>query len=172
MLRIIGALLIICGSTGLGLAYRSELYEGLRHMRLLRQMLEMIMSEIRYNKATLPECCRQVGKRMEEPYAGVLLDIYGILQEQSGGGFCECWQQEMGKCLAQIPISDREARMVLGFASCGALNDHDMQIRAIEQYRDMIADAVKKREEVLQQQGRMATGLGVLSGLLLVVLLI
>lgn len=172
MLRLVGALLIIGGCSGLGFYYRLQLYEGLKHMRLLRQMLEMIMSEIRYNKSTLPECCRQIGKKTEEPYASALLQIYETVNAKNGQGFAACWQSEMGRCLSELPITKKETDMVLGFATCGGLNDYSMQIRAIEQYRDMLNDGVKRREEALYKQGRAAACLGIMSGLLLVIVLV
>lgn len=172
MLKLIGAFMVIFGCSNIGFYYRRELREGLHHMRILRQILEMMMREIRYNKSTLPECCRQVGKNVEEPYDEVLAQIYRLMSSQSGYCFSECWQQEMGKCLSGLPISGKEKQMALGLASCGSLNDCDMQIRAIEQYRDMIECAVRRREETLHRQGKMAAGLGIMSGLLLVVILI
>lgn len=172
MLRVTGMLFVIAGCSGLGFYYRGELYRGLWCMRTLRQMLEMMMSEIHYNKSTLPECCKRVGNRMEVPFSEALLGIYEKVSAQSGDGFTECWKEGMQKCLAGMPISGQEAEMVLGFASCGGLNDCQMQIRAIEQYRDMVDGAVKRREEVLHQQGRMAAGLGIMSGLLLAVILL
>lgn len=172
MLRLIGIFLVIAGCSGMGLKFKSELGSGLWNMRYLRQLLEMMISEIRYNKSTLPECCRQVGKKMEEPYASTLQNIYELLQEYNGLSFAECWEQEMAKCLVRVPISKKERELVLGFASCGGLTENNMQIRAIEQYRDMIDSAIKKREESLSEQGRMATGLGIMSGLLLIIILL
>lgn len=172
MLKLIGACMVIFGCSNIGFYYCRELREGLRHMRILRQILERMMGEIRYNKSTLPECCRQVGRTAEEPYDQALAGIYRLMNSQGGYCFSECWQQEMGKCLAGLPISGKERQMALGLASCGSLNDCAMQIRAIEQYRDMIDSAVRRREETLHRQGKMAAGLGIMSGLLLVVILI
>ncbi len=172
MLRLIGIILVIAGSSGFGFVCRNELYKGLWHLRYLRQLLEMLISEIRYNKATLPECCRQVGKKMEKPYGEVLLDIYEMLQEENGYSFSVCWENKMSECLAKIPISKKEKELVLGFASCVGLTENSMQIRAIEQYRDMIDSSISTRERTLKEQGRMVAGLGIMCGLLLTIVLL
>lgn len=172
MLRWLGAVLVVGGCSGLGFWFRGQLAEGLKQLQCLRQMLEMMMSEIRYHRSTLPECCRQVGKKVEEPYGSSLLDIYHSLQASNGSGFSESWLREMGRCLEKIPISDREREYVLGIAQCEGFCDCDMQLRAIEQYRDMLDSSVKSREAQLHQQGRVAAGLGIMSGLLLVIILI
>lgn len=172
MFRIAGAVLVVIGCTGLGFRYRQELKEGLRSLYQIRQIMELMISEISYSKATLPECCRQAGLKSEEPYRSALISIYEQITEKSGVSFAGCWQEEMGKCLKGLPVSAAERDMVLGFAECSGLTDNRMQIRAIEQYRDMIDSAIRTREQNVAQQGRMAAGLGVMSGLLLTIILI
>lgn len=172
MLRIIGAIFVMAGSSGLGFAYRHELYNAQKSLQYIRHILEMMISEVRYSKSTLPECCRQVGQKLDEPYRTAFLEIHRQLLEERSSSFVQCWEQEMGKCLGKLPISKREKEMVLAFAACGNMVDNGMQIRAIEQYRDMIDSTVKKRESVLAEQGRMAAGLGIMSGLLLTIVLL
>lgn len=172
MLRIIGGVLVIGGCSGLGLWYRWELGEGLGYLRKLREMLEMIMSEIDYHKSTLPEACRQAGLRMEEPFKSSMVKLHELLNGENEVDFQEAWKLEMGECLMGLPISAKEKEMVLGFAGGGSLSDYHMQIRTIEQYRDMLDSSIKKREAEIQKQGKMATGLGVMSGLLLVIILL
>ncbi len=172
MLRVLGGLLVIGGCSGLGLWYRFELGEGLRHLLKIRELLELLMSEIDYRKSTLPEACRQVGLRLEEPFQSSLLRIYEQADSRGMEDFGSAWRQEMGSLVDGLPFSGKEKEMVLGFADSGSLSDCRMQIRVIEQYRDMIDSSARMREMQLQKQGRMATGLGIMSGLLLVVILL
>ncbi|MBQ7954416.1 MAG: stage III sporulation protein AB [Lachnospiraceae bacterium] len=172
MLRILGGILVLLGCSGLGFWYRWELNEGLKHMRQICKMLEMMMSEVNYHRSTLPECCRQVGKNMEEPYKSSLMKIYELMEGSKEQDFRAGWHQIMGECLKSLPISQKEKEMVLGFASEEGISDYHMQLRTIEQHRDMINSSVKKRECELQKQGRMAAGLGIMCGLLIVVILL
>lgn len=169
--RIIGACLIIAGSTGIGFWYRSRFYRALWHLRYMQRILELFMSEIRYGKATLPECCRQIGQKSEEPYRKALLTIHKEMGSRNRG-FYEVWREYMEAALLEVPVSKDEKEIFLGFSAGCGLTDNKMQIRAIEQYRDMLAGAVKNRERDLEKQGRMAAGLGIMSGLLLAVILI
>jgi len=172
MQRVVGIIFIIAGCSGLGLVYRQDLCQGLQELRNLKHMLEMLMSEIRYHKSTLPEACRQVGKRTQEPYGSALLSLYDMLREHNGKSFREGWRENMEKCLKKLPVSEKERDMVFGVGECEGFSDPDMQLRAMEQYRDMLESRVKTREAQLHQQGRMAAGLGIMSGLLLVIILI
>lgn len=170
MLRIIGAGLIMTGCGGIGFYYRKRFYLGLEHLQSMRQILELFMSEIAYGKATLPECCKRVGERVKEPYNRALLKIH-ISMEKKESSFRDCWHEEMEKCLRRLPVSEREKEIFLSFPDCCGLQDNRMQIRAIEQYRDMLNGAILRREAELEKQGKLAAGLGIMSGLLLVIAL-
>lgn len=98
--------------------------------------------------------------------------IWEDMKGPAGAGFVENWNTYMGGAIEKAPVTKQEKEMFLGFASCLGLSDNQMQVRAIEQYRDMLASAIKLRETELEKQSRMATGLGIMSGLLLAVILI
>ena len=170
MLRIMGAILIMAGCSGIGFWYRKRFYLGLGHLLSMRQILELFMSEIGYGKAALPECCKRVGERVEEPYRDALLKIHAGM-ERKESGFRDCWHKEMEKSLKQLPVSEREKEIFLSFPDCCGLQDNRMQIRAIEQYRDMLNTAILRREAELEKQGKLAAGLGIMCGLLLAIML-
>lgn len=172
MLRIAGAICIVFGCTGLGLFYRKRFRDALWHLRSMQQILEMFMSEIRYGKATLPECCRQVGSRVENPYKDALLSIHREAEKQNGSSFYDIWRACMEETLKEAPVTKQEKEIFIEFCSCSNHTDNQMQIRTLEQYRDMLVNYIKCREDNLDKQGRLAMGLGVMSGLLIAVILI
>ena len=170
MLRIIGAGLIMAGCSGIGFYYRKLFFLGLWHLQSMRQILELFMSEIGYGKATLPECCKRVGERVEEPYRDALIKIHAGM-ERKESSFRDCWHREMEKSLKRLPVTEREKEIFLSFPNCCGLQDNRMQIRAIEQYRDMLNGAIVRREAELEKRGKLAAGLGIMCGLLLVITL-
>lgn len=172
MLRIVGAALIIGGCTAMGFFYKRRFHTGLWHLRYMQQILELIMSEIRYGKATLPECCGNIAAKVVQPYSGALKQIWDNMLKADGEGFAENWRAAMGLALQNVPVTKGEKEMFLGFSSCCGLRDNQMQVRAIEQYRDMLASTIKMRETELEKQSKMAAGLGIMSGLLLTVILL
>ncbi len=172
MLRIVGAVLIISGCTAIGLFYKEKLQAGLFHLRSMQQILELLMSEIRYGKATLPESCGNISTKTVVPYSEALAWIGCDMDSPQEKSFAENWSVYMGRALEAVPVTKQEKEMFLGFAACCGLNDSQMQVRAIEQYRDMLANAIKVREKEQEKQGKMASTLGIMSGLLLTVILI
>ena len=64
MLKLIGCVLIIFASSGMGYLKGMELKKHLVEVEKMRQMFLMLRSEIRHIKSPLPEAFRHIGKRM------------------------------------------------------------------------------------------------------------
>lgn len=172
MLQIIGAVFIVSGCCGIGFYYRQRFHTALWHLRYMRQILEMFMSEIRYDKATLPECCRRVGAVSKEPYGKTLIQIYEEMQEGMGTSFFEKWKQNMDKTLKEIPLEAQEKQIFSELEVSSGSADSLFQLNVLERRRDLLDISIKNREENLEKQCRLASGLGIMSGLLLTILLI
>ena len=172
MLRIVGAFCIIAGSTGIGLWYREQLRAALSHLRYMKRLLELFAGEIRYQKAALPECCRQIGEKAREPYRTALLKIYEELKMQDGCGFAEKWRKIMESALNTLPLTGGEKELFVGCFGGYEFSDGATQQRMLEQSRDMLGVAIESREVNLEKQGHLAAGLGVMGGMLLTVLLL
>lgn len=172
MLQIIGAICIVAGCSGMGVYYRRRFHAALWHLRYMKQILEMFMSEIRYDKATLPECCRRIGSVSKAPYGEALLHIYEAMQENAGTSFYEMWKDTMGNILSDLPLETEERRFFSELAENSGIADNLMQLKILEQRRDLLDVSIKNREDNLEKQCRTASGLGIMSGLLLAVLLI
>lgn len=130
------------------------------------------MSEIRFSKATLPECCRRLSERVEEPYKQAFLDIHQSMKENTGEGFGSVFSRRMESCLESVPVMKQEKELFLKFAAESGFEDGEMQIRSIERYNDMLKDIITRLEQEIAEKSRMALGLGAMSGLLLVIILL
>ena len=76
--------MIIAGCLGLGLWYKQQFILRLKYIRNLQGILEMMMSEIRYGKTTLPECCRRIGERQPEPFGSTFKEVYEAVMDKKG----------------------------------------------------------------------------------------
>ena len=146
MLRIIGALLVLYGSLRFGFCYREEIRQNLERVRYLQKILEMFQSEIRFSKASLPEACYLIGRKVEQPYARSLLKIHEEMGENRGIPFSKVWRAEMEKCLIILSISKKEKDIFLDFAGCSGFADNEMQVRSIEQYASLLNQSIKRME--------------------------
>jgi stage III sporulation protein AB len=139
---------------------------------MMSRIMEMMMSEIRYSKATLPECCRSIGERIQEPYRGAFLDVYRAMRENTGEEFGQVFRRRMEECLKTVPAQKKEKELFLRFAAESGFEDGDMQLSSIVQYQDLLKDLAAGLEREVGEKSRMALGLGAMGGLLLVIVLL
>lgn len=130
------------------------------------------MSEIAYGRATLPECCRRIGERQLEPYRSSFLEIYEKMQGDEGLDFPGVFCAAMDRCLQKLPIVTEDREAFLAFAAGQSFEDGQMQLRTIERSRDLLRGTAARLEQENREKSRMAVGLGIMSGLLLVVALL
>lgn len=164
--------MIISGCLGLGIWYRQQFIMRLQCIYSLIGLLEMLMSEIGYERATLQECCRRVGERLEEPFRGCLLEIYERMQENYGESFREVFCDRMEKCLKNLPLTGEDTEGFLNFTGKDSFEDSRMQLRMLELGREYLQNTAGKLEKENAEKCRMAIGLGAMSGLLLVIILL
>jgi len=172
MTQLLGCILIACGCTGLGVWYRQQFELRLKHLRILNQILEMLMSEIRYSKATLPECCKRLAPRLEEPYKQSFLNIFETMKENTGEGFGQVFKKDMELCLGGIPLQKEEKELFLNAVSESGFEDGKMQLRNIEQHNELLKNIIEKQDKETAEKSRMAMCLGAMSGLLLIIILL
>ena len=172
MLRLMGGIMIVSGCFGLGMWYRQQFVERLHVLRVLLGIQEMLMGEIQYGKTTLPECCKRVGDRQPEPYGSALISIYQVVSENTGECFPKVFCETMEKCLKEVPIAREDKEAFLSFAVGESFEDGRMQLRTIERSKELLLLSVEKMEKENAEKCRMAVGLGAMSGLLLVIILL
>lgn len=130
------------------------------------------MGEIQYGKATLPECCKSVAERQNEPFRSTLFRIYQVMRENTGECFSQVFCENMENCLKNLPVTREDRESFLSFARGDGFGDGQMQLRTIERSRELLLLSVKKQEKENAEKCRMAVGLGAMSGLLLVIILL
>lgn len=157
---------------GLGIWYGEQYKEQIYNLRYLCHILELFEGEIRYGKCLLSECCLRLSEKLEEPYKRTFLKVYQRSNENTGEGFApicrECMEQEMKNLV--INGDDKEL-FIRCFAGTGYEEDI-LQLRIIEQVKMQLSDRLKAVEKENASKYKVAMGMGVMSGLLLIILLL
>lgn len=170
-MRFLGGIMIIGGCLGLGLWYREQFVGRINALRTLALILEMLMSEIRYGKSALPECCRNMSARLEEPYSSCLDNVCGVLGEGKGDSFSNIFCGSMESCLKNLPLKKEDRDIFLQPFRGQGFQDGAMQLKNMEQALVRITDIIALLERERKERCNMAVGLGAMSGLLLVIIL-
>lgn len=156
----------------MGIWYRERLLGRLKALRTLTAILEMLMSEIQYGKSTLPECCSALTERLEEPYKRTFTEIYQEFGNAGGSSFQEIFVRRMELTFQNLPLKgEDEACFLAPFRNHGFQDGH-MQMKSLEQSLLRLNDIIRTQNEEQREKCRMAVGLGVMSGLLLIIIMV
>ena len=164
MQKIIGAILIILASGGIGVTKGLELQKYLRELELLKQLFWMLKREIQYTKAPFSEAFSHIGRRMEGAQGEWLLYLAEQIEEKAGATFFELWTE------SQLKNKDKEELKAIGM-QMGYL-DEQMQLGTIDLYLEQLSFVIQKTREELVMKKRLCNCLGVMGGIFLVIILI
>lgn len=170
MLKITGAILLIAGTTGLGISMRNEIKQRLYHVKYMQHIFTLLASEIGYAKATMEEACRDLYEKVESPYRCFLEQIYKEMRSGSGVTFSVLWKKAMQEHLSALPFGAKEWKVIDSFADYTGCMDIELQRKLIDyEIRDLEKLAVQIEGEI-GTRGRLCVTMGVMSGIFLTVI--
>ena len=169
--KIIGYLLILAGSSGMGLWYSMRMQQKVWHLEEMIRILDMVVSEIDYGRSTLPECYAWIREKTQPPYQNIFQKIWESTETESGQHFGRVSERIMKQELQNIPMGEEKDIFIRCFYDIGYA-DEWLQRRNIERGRDKLRESLDKEEEDLKKRSKLAVSLGTMSGILLVLILL
>jgi len=172
MLKWIGILLVIGGSSGYGIRLYLDFKDAICHLRHFGWMLDAFSGEVGYRKLSLPECSKIVLKGCKEPFKTILRETCLSYEEEGKYEFSTCFQIRAKENLRKIPLSLEEKELIETTFEEMAVYDPQMQLKSLERKKTQLERYLGKREAELAEKKKVYTGLGVMVGLLLILILI
>ena len=172
MLRILGGCMIFSGCMGLGMWYRYQLTGRIKALQELQNILELLAGEIRYGRATLPECCGHAARYLSAPFDRAFARIGDRMAENTGISFGTVFREETEGILAMLPLKAEDRENFLRFTAKTGFSDGQMQLRTIEQSMELLHATEERQARENAERCRMAVGLGAMGGLLLILILV
>ena len=171
MQKIVGVVLIFTGCAGLGGWYGREFRRQIQVLKTWCRILELFLSEIRYSRCTLPECCMRVSKRVEEPYKDIFSGIYLASCENTGESFGELCKRVLEEGLAEECAAKEDKELFMECFVSSGYEEDCLQLRSFEATKEELDKKVLDLEAEIASKCRLALSLGSMSGLLLIILL-
>ena len=165
------------GTWGLGMFYRKRMSERLESLRVMIRILEMIRSEISYGNADLLECFRNISRRMEDDcnevisFQEVLDRTAGQAEERNGEDLSSILKSELEKAASDHSLNYRDIDIFTSFMGKKGFSDRILQTKMIEMSKAQLEERSDDLKTNIRERGRMAVGLGILGGILLVIIL-
>ena len=98
--------------------------------------------------------------------------VYREYAEAGGTGFLEIAGESFRRQLEALPLKKEEIDQFLIFAGKEGYADETMQIRAMELSKEGLERTATAQQREITQKCRLAVGLGAMSGMFLVILLL
>lgn len=168
----LGAVFTVTGTTGTALCILNRRKQQIYQLKRLAYGFELLAGEISYSRASLPEGLCRAGEKLEEPFSSFFINVSERLMEQEGSTFSVLWQEETQKLAEELSLEKSEKEQLLTFPDAVWFLDGSMQKEAAERFSQ---DFLKKAEDLElkeKEQRKMVLGLGIVTGLMTVVLLI
>lgn len=172
MLKGIGIICILFGSTGLGFTVARELEKRVRELQELRQIMMLLQGEIRYMHQPLPEAFSRLGHGAPEPFRDFFLGTAEDLHRRNGQTAEQIWKKNRKAHLSGLHLSRQEQKEFEELGSMLGYLDVEMQLNALDYYLEQLRQSVTRASETWNSRRRLYQYLGVLSGLMLIIFII
>lgn len=172
MVRLIGVLAVIAGSSGFALRIVGERNTYLARCRRWRELLALMENEVAFQKSTLPEICARAGGHLAGNRKLFLERVGQGLDRGNGGTLGEIWHREAERVFAEEPLGKEAEREILELGGRFCFEDGEMQRNVLRDAGAYLTRHEEEMERLDRERNKLTLCAGVMGGLLLVVLLL
>lgn len=170
MQKLIGSILILTASAGIGVAKGMELQQYLKELELLKQLFLMLKSEIKYTRAPLGEAFADIGGRLGGMLGAWLISLSEQLKEKSGTTFSGLWTQSIMCSFRKSSLKESDVEQLKAMGGHMGYLDEEMQLGTIDLYLEQLELTICRVREELTAKRKLCHCLGVMGGIFLVVI--
>jgi len=171
LFRILGTLLIMAGSVGLGLYYSAK--ESFRVQDLLefKKALLILSSEIEYMRSTLSEASANIAKRTGLGIGKIFENFSQLLTKSEGETAYQLWIAAMDTGKENTFLAAEDRAVLEDFGKTLGYLDKTMQKNSIEYAVTYIDEKAATLQKQSDKNTRMYRSLSIIGGLLITVVL-
>ena len=172
MIRILGILILITGSTGCAFSIVKERGVYLERCRMWQEVFQLMENEIAFSKSSLPEICERAGTYLSGNKKLFLDRIGRALGEDNGDTLGEVWRREAKEIFQKEPLKEEIEKEVEELGERLCFEDGDMQRKMLQDAEKYIRKHQKEQEDLNRERNKLTLCAGIMGGLLLTILLL
>ena len=169
MIRILGSILILGTTLWWGFYFAMKEKYRLRELEELERSMLCLQGQISYLSAPLAEAMESIGWRTEGSLGLIFQKIAEALAERKGESAEEIWKEIWRREVVHTFLTEEDLEEVYLFGRSLGYLDKTQQANSISLFLRYIGGALEQGKKRLEKNGRLYYGMGVLSGLLIVV---
>lgn len=166
MYKIIGCILIVLGTTGVGFSKSRELQLHLKELEELNKIFYLLKSEMEYTRAPFAEMFAKIGQKTGEPFQNWLLKLSKKLYEKQGGMLWEIWCSSIEEDLNGSRLKEEELKELI------QVGRNLEYIENLKLYVEQLEYGIVHTRESYRTKRKLCQSLGIMGGIFLVILLL
>ena len=171
-IKIIGCILIITSSAGMGWYFSGELKNRVLDLRELRKLIFLLRGDIRYANTPLPEAVQALSIRHDGKYKQFLAEIAERLNELGGISFCTIWKNSVTKKLDNTSLSKKDLSGLGQLGENLGYLDKDMQMNTLDLYISQIEEDIGDLSRNVKEKSYLYNSLGVMGGIFITLIML
>lgn len=171
-IKILGCVLILASSAGMGMYFSGELKGRIRDLKELRRIITLLRGDIRYANSPLPEAVQALSVRHDGRYKKFLQTAAERLNEYEGVTFNDIWKEAANKGLENTSLSKKDLMNLTQFGENMGYLDKEMQLNTIDLYLSQIEEEIKELSKNVREKTYMYNTLGILGGIFLTIIML
>lgn len=169
--KVIGAILVTVGCSGLGIWMAGQWKLRLKVMENLRKMIFLLKGEIVYANSPLTEAFERTGKKSDTYLGELFLRVAERMERQQGEPFYEMWKEEIDGLSKGFPLTKEDRQDLKGMGEHLGYLDREMQERTLLLYLEQLDLTIEYLREHQRERSRLYTSLGIMGGLFLTIVM-
>lgn len=166
-----GALLIIGITTWIGFDYSQQLAKRPKHIRQVKNALQILEAEILYSQSPLVEAFENISHQVPNPLKSFFQLLVHRMQTQVFD-LNELWDSGVDQLMAQSSLKANEAEILKQFGRTLGQHDVNQQQKHIQLTLHHLERELQEARDEQHKYSNMSRSLGFLSGVFVVLLLI
>ncbi|MBH0229838.1 stage III sporulation protein SpoAB [Halobacillus yeomjeoni] len=166
----IGAVMILSVTTWVGFEAASRYKKRPGHIRQWKNALQMIEAEMVFGQSSLWEVCENLSKQLPRPISLFFESVWN--EEERCSDFASLWKESLKKHWSSNSLNKNEMEILIQFGRTLGQHDLEQQQKHIRLALHHLDRELQDALEVGEQYQKMARGMGVLSGLLVIILIL
>ncbi len=172
IMKVIGCVLVIASSTGIGFYFSNEMKSRIEDLKELKKLIGLLKGDIRYANTPLPEAISVIARRYRGSFSKFFCYTSTRLQELSGQTFTEIWKTGVEKELVNTSLSKKDRAALISFGENLGYLDKEMQMNTFELYLSQLEEEIAELSAAVKERSYLYNSLGIMAGVFISIIMI
>lgn len=171
IVRLIGILLIVCGTSGFGFGAAYQLKRTIRQLTALDSALQLMECELRFTHPPLPALCRTVSKSADGPIKQLFENLSNLLGDRTTRN-TETAMQKAIENTKHLSLSGRAVFALLELGETLGQFDLQGQLTMLASVRKRLETEIAALSREQKQRCKTYEALGICAGIAVAILIL